>query len=101
VLYLLDTNILSDLERNPSGSVAMRLAQVESVEDTAIATSVVVACEARFGIRKRGSNILEQRVEKILAKIHVLPLDAGIATRMPKCAWNWSARENLLEPTTC
>jgi tRNA(fMet)-specific endonuclease VapC len=79
VLYLLDTNILSDLERNPSGSVAVRLAQVESLPDMVIATSIVVVCEARFGVRKRGSPALEQRVEQILAKISVLPLDGKVA----------------------
>jgi tRNA(fMet)-specific endonuclease VapC len=42
--YLLDTNILSDLVRNPGGRVVRRLAVVGEV---AVCTSIVVACELR------------------------------------------------------
>ena len=40
--YLLDTNILSELIRNPQGTVTQRLA---TLAPEAICTSIVVACE--------------------------------------------------------
>jgi predicted nucleic acid-binding protein len=41
-LYLLDTNILSDLVRQPQGRVAERIADVGEAN---VFTSVIVACE--------------------------------------------------------
>ena len=69
--YLLDTNILSDLVRNPDGTAARRLAAVGEDE---VATSVVVAAELRYGAAKRGSPRLTERVEALLAEMQVLPL---------------------------
>lgn len=73
-IYLLDTNIVSDLIRNPAGNVARRIA--EKGEET-VCTSIVVACELRFGARKKNSQPLLDRVEELLAILEVLPLDAG------------------------
>ena len=50
--YLLDTNILSDLVRHPQGSVAIRIAEVGEAN---VLTSIIVACELRYGAAKRGS----------------------------------------------
>jgi tRNA(fMet)-specific endonuclease VapC len=72
VRYLLDTNILSDLIRNPSGHAARRLAVVG---DVAACTSIVVACELRYGAAKKGSRQLAERVEILLESLEVLPLD--------------------------
>ena len=71
-IYLLDTNILSNLIRDPAGSVAQRIA--EKGEDT-VCTSIVVACELRFGSEKKQSASLQMRVEQLLAVLDVLPLD--------------------------
>lgn len=71
--YLLDTNILSDLIRNPQGRVAGRIA---AVGEAAVFTSIVVASELRFGAAKRQSPALIERVDTILDAIEVLPLDA-------------------------
>jgi len=70
-LRLLDTNILSDLVRNPSGMVASRLQEVGEVD---ICTSVIVAAELRFGAAKRGSERLTRQLEQVLAAIEILPL---------------------------
>jgi tRNA(fMet)-specific endonuclease VapC len=35
----------------------------------------VVACELRFGARRKGSDVLTQRVEQLLNTLIVLPLD--------------------------
>ena len=70
---MLDTNIISDLMRNPQGKAAKRLAKVG---ETDICTSIVVAAELRYGCAKNGSKQLLDTVEAILAEIEVLPFDA-------------------------
>ena len=70
--YLLDTNILSEFIRNPRSLVSKRLA---GVGEATVCTSTVVACELRFGAKKKGSSRLEERVDEVLASLEVLPLD--------------------------
>jgi tRNA(fMet)-specific endonuclease VapC len=70
--YLLDTNILSDLIRNPRGLAAQRLAEVDA---DAICTSILVACELRYGAARRDSAPLTQRVEAVLSNLPVLPFE--------------------------
>ena len=71
--YMLDTNIISDLMRNPQGKAAKRLAKAG---ETNICTSIVVAAELRYGCAKNGSKQLLKTVEAILAEIEVLPFEA-------------------------
>jgi tRNA(fMet)-specific endonuclease VapC len=73
IRYLLDTNILSDLVRNPNGRVAARIA---AVGESAVSTSIVVAAELRYGAAKRGAERLTRQLEVILAAMEVIPLDA-------------------------
>ncbi len=70
--YLLDTNILSDLIRNPQGMVAARIAQAG--EDT-VCTSVIVAAELRYGAIKSHSTKLAERIDLILSALEILPLE--------------------------
>ena len=70
--YLLDTNILSDLVRRPQGPVADKISEVG---EDAVATSIVVAAELRFGAEKKGSPPLSARVASILNAIKILPLE--------------------------
>lgn len=70
--YLLDTSIISDMIRNPSGQVATRIGQIDP---RAICTSIVVAAELRYGCARQGSAKLLARVESLLATIPVLPLE--------------------------
>ena len=72
--YLLDTSILSHLVRQPQGPVAARIAKVG--EDNVL-TSIIVACELRYGAAKRGSRKLTRQVEAILAAMTILPLEPG------------------------
>jgi len=72
MLYLLDTNIISDLIRNPQGKAAKRIAKVG--EDK-ICTSIVVAAELRYGGAKSGSQRLARAVDELLSEIKVLPFD--------------------------
>jgi tRNA(fMet)-specific endonuclease VapC len=69
--YLLDTNIISSLLREPQGHVFRHLQQAG---EEAVCTSIVVAAELRFGAKKRNSPALTAWVEEILSRIEVLPL---------------------------
>jgi tRNA(fMet)-specific endonuclease VapC len=71
--YMLDTNILSDLIRNPQGKAARRIAKAG--EDN-ICTSIIVAAELRYGCDKSGSTKLRKAVEDLLGEIAVLPFEA-------------------------
>jgi tRNA(fMet)-specific endonuclease VapC len=69
---MLDTNIISDLIKNPQGRAAKRIAKAG--EDN-ICTSVIVAAELRYGCAKSGSVRLLKAVEDLLGEINVLPFD--------------------------
>jgi tRNA(fMet)-specific endonuclease VapC len=69
---MLDTNIISDLIRNPQGRAAKRIAKVG--EDN-VCTSIIVAAELRYGCAKSGSKRLLKAVEDLLSEINVLPFD--------------------------
>ncbi len=69
---MLDTNVISDLIRNPKGKAAKRLARVGDIN---ICTSIIVAAELRYGCAKKGSERLLKAVEDVLGEIEVLPFD--------------------------
>lgn len=71
VLFMLDTNILSDMIRNPDGMAAKRMAEMG---EATVCTSVIVASELRYGAAKRASLSLSKRVAALLEIIPVLPL---------------------------
>jgi len=70
--YLLDTNILSDLVRNPQGVVAARIARAG---ENSVCTSVIVAAELRYGASKSNSAKLAERIDLILSALEILPLE--------------------------
>ena len=70
--YLLDTNILSDLVRNPQGAVA---AQITKAGEDTICTSIVVAAKLRYGATKSNSAKLAARIDLILSALEILPLE--------------------------
>jgi tRNA(fMet)-specific endonuclease VapC len=69
---MLDTNIISDLIRNPQGKAAKRIAKMG---ENNICTSIIVAAELRYGCAKSGSERLLKAVEDVLGEIDVLPFD--------------------------
>jgi tRNA(fMet)-specific endonuclease VapC len=71
--YLLDTNIVSDLVRNPQGKVAR---QVRTVGEKNICTSIIVAAELRYGADKKGSPRLSSQLDAVLGALEVLPFEA-------------------------
>ena len=75
--YLLDTNILSHLIRNPSGPVFDRL---KSILPATACTSIIVSAEIRFGLRKGASKKLQIQAEKVLEAMamDILPLEKPV-----------------------
>lgn len=71
-MYLLDTNIVSDMVRRPEGAAARRNA---AIAPDAVVTSVIVAAELRFGLELRQSSRLTAQTELVLASLPVLSLD--------------------------
>jgi tRNA(fMet)-specific endonuclease VapC len=74
-LYLLDTSILSHLVRQPQGMVAARIADVGEAN---VLTSVIVACELRYGAAKRGSRRLTRQIEAVLGAMTIRPLESDV-----------------------
>jgi tRNA(fMet)-specific endonuclease VapC len=74
-LYLLDTNTLSHLVRQPQGPVAERIADVGEAN---VLTSVIVACGLRYGAAKRGSRRLTKQVEAVLGALTVRSLESDV-----------------------
>jgi tRNA(fMet)-specific endonuclease VapC len=70
--YLLDTNVVSDLIRNPQGRVAERIAKVGEAQ---VCTSIIVAAELRYGATKKGSPRLTTQLEAVLGALDVLPFE--------------------------
>jgi tRNA(fMet)-specific endonuclease VapC len=74
-LYLLDTSTLSQLVRRPQGTVAEHIA---AVGEEHVLTSVIVACELRYGAAKRGSRRLTRQVEAVLEALTIRSLESDV-----------------------
>jgi len=70
--YLLDTNIVSDMVRNPQGHIA---AHIRKVGESRVETSIIVASELRYGAEKKGSARLSLQLEAVLGALEVLPFE--------------------------
>ncbi|MBN8726532.1 MAG: PIN domain-containing protein [Xanthomonadales bacterium] len=68
----MDTNIVSGLVRDPRGPVAGHLARIAPA---AVAVSIVVAAELRFGAARIPNSALAQRIGLILDHLTVVPLE--------------------------
>jgi tRNA(fMet)-specific endonuclease VapC len=98
--YLLDTNTVSDLIRNPNGRAARRLASAG--EDNAC-TSIIVAAELRFGAERASSVLLSAKVDQLLGRLKVMafesPADrvyAEIRTQLERSGKPISANDMLI-----
>src|SRR5712691_6741564 len=70
--FLLDTNIVSDLVRNPRGRIADRIAEIG---EERVCTSIIVAAELRFGAAKRDSARLSAQLDAVLSALDVLAFE--------------------------
>ena len=68
--YLLDTNAITDIIRQPKGTVARRIAEVGEAD---VCTSIIVAAEVRYGAAKRRSAELTARCQAALGALEVAP----------------------------
>jgi len=98
--YLLDTNIVSDLVRNPQGKVAQ---QIRKVGEDNVCTSIVVAAELRHGAEKKGSPRLSAQLETVLGVLEVLAFEApsdrvygAIRTQLEKAGRTIGANDLLI-----
>ena len=73
--HLLDTNIVSDLIRQPNGRVKEKIAELG---ESSICISLIVASEIRFGCAKKDSKPLTERAEMILQALPILPLEEPV-----------------------
>lgn len=70
--YLLDTNVVSDLVRNPQGWVTQRIREVGEAQ---VCTSVIVAAELCYGAARKGSPRLTEQLEAVLGTLEVVPFE--------------------------
>jgi tRNA(fMet)-specific endonuclease VapC len=98
--YLLDTSIVSDLVRNPQGTVAQRIRKVG--EDN-VCTSIVVAAQLRYGAEEKGSPRLSAQLETVLGVLEVLAFEApgdraygAIRTQLEKAGRTIGANDLLI-----
>lgn len=72
IVYLLDTNIVSDLVRHPEGRVAQRITEVG---EGAVAVSIIAAAELRYGAAKKRSPRVTTQLDKVLRALTSLPFE--------------------------
>ena len=78
---MLDTNVISDLIKDPMGKVAR---QLEIEGESSVCSSIIVASELRYGVAKSGSKELSLRVDAALSAIEILPFDIPADTEYGK-----------------
>jgi len=92
---MLDTNIVSEMIRNPAGRAALRArASPESV-----CISVIVASELRDGCARKGPPRLLRRVEEFLSEVPVLPFDVPADNDYVAFGPNWRRSAGLSDRT--
>jgi len=70
--YMLATNIVSDLVRNPQGGVFDKIVEIGSDN---LCGSIITATELRYGCAHKGSPRLLQQVEAISGDLDIPPVD--------------------------
>lgn len=69
---MLDTNIVSELMRDPQGRVFDHVVRVGSDN---LCVSIITAAEIRYGCAKKGSARLLAQADAILGALDILPFD--------------------------
>ena len=76
-MYLLDTNVIGEIARNPRGHTANR---VSSLSADQFGINPIVSCEIEYGLAKRGSAQLRRQIEAIMSAVPVFDLPSDIAS---------------------
>lgn len=92
---MLDTNIVSDLIRNPGGLIAQH---IERVGPQQVCTSIIVAAEIRYGIAKSGSRRLAAQVSPIFSGLDILPFETPADIRYGELRAVLERSGNLVGP---
>lgn len=79
--YILDTNIVSDLVRNPHGRIAQHIHKIGEVQ---VCTSIIVAAELHYGAAKKQSPRLAAQLQAVLSALEVLPFETPADTTYGK-----------------
>jgi tRNA(fMet)-specific endonuclease VapC len=80
-VYLLDTNTVSQMMREPAGRVTQQFANVAALDLTqGMVISTVVLCELQFGLLRKPNRRLSDSLERILTGVEVLPLDIEVVS---------------------
>ncbi len=85
-LYLLDTNVISHLMRDPTGPAAKRAFAIEARDESSamftsvMCTSVIVQCELLFGMARLTSPKWVIQYQRVMSGLEVLPLEPNVAT---------------------
>lgn len=74
--FLLDTNIVSELIKKPQGLVADKIRVSE--QEKYCCTSIIVACELRYGAAKKQSAKLTFNVNQVLNSLPILALEEAV-----------------------
>jgi tRNA(fMet)-specific endonuclease VapC len=96
--YLLDTNILADLVRNPQSKVAQHIRKVGGVK---VCTSIIVAAEHRDGAEKKASPRLSSQLQAILRPSKFCPWNRPPIQCIAQFERNWSEPGGRLARTIC
>ena len=102
--YLLDTNIISDLMRDPQGDAAQQAMAINRANSqTRFLTSVIVDCELRYGLARKPQARLQAAYERTMQTLTVLPLDIEVAQTyaqmrhaMTSKGWGLDANDTLI-----
>lgn len=85
ITFLLDTNIISALMKDRSGTDTARIRQWGlRTPDCTLVTSVVVQYELLFGLARHGSARLKAAFDIQMQNLVVLPLDEVVGTHYAK-----------------
>ena len=71
-MYLLDTNIISDIAKNPGGTAAARFASTEAGQ---LCTSIIVSAEGKYGLEKARGHRLKSAMLAVLDAIEIVNLE--------------------------
>ena len=71
--YMLDTNIVSDIVRNPRGAAARQLRRVGVSE---VCVSVIVAAELRYGMSRNSSGDMALKMGEALDQFAVIAFES-------------------------
>ncbi len=94
-LTMLDTNIVSDLIRNPVGRIAARLL---SRGDADLCVSIITACELHFGAAKIASPRMKARVEGALDTVEVVDFKSPAHLTYAAIRAELTASDNIIGP---